>query len=274
MVTESNSAFIATLQQRRQDLSPAAAISPWRVHCWLQRLLGLLFPHLEDLVTPSEHIQTHLHTLETELCHLLTQLQLPTASASLFFQVDLPQLDQSLQADARGIYLGDPAAGHLDEVILSYPGFFAVAAYRVAHALLQRQIHTLPRLLTEYAHRLTGIDIHPGAQIGQRFCIDHGTGVVIGESTRIGDDVKLYQGVTLGALSVTKNMAHTKRHPTLEDRVVIYANATILGGETVIGHDSIIGGNVWLTASVPPQSVVYHSPQIKVRAAQVEQAAF
>lgn len=257
--------FMALLQSRRDPLSPAAAISPWRVHCWLQRLLGLLFPHLEDLITPPVQVPAHLQALQDELAQLLQPLHLSAELAETFFAVDLQQIDACLQADAAAMHAGDPAADSVDDVILSYPGFFAVASYRVAHALLLRRIPILPRLLTEYAHRLTGIDIHPGAEIGARFCLDHGTGVVIGESTVIGDDVKIYQGVTLGALSVTKAMAHTKRHPTLEDRVVIYANATILGGDTRIGHDSVIGGNVWLTESVPPHTQVYHQAQIKWR---------
>lgn len=257
--------FIDLLQSRRRPLSPAAAISPWRVQCWLQRLLGILFPHLEDLVTPPEQIEIQLQALETELTRLLQQIELPEAQAQAFFAEDLVQIDAYLQADADSMCAGDPAAESVDDIILSYPGFFAVAAYRVAHALLQRGVRVLPRLLTEYAHRLTGIDIHPGAEIGWRFCLDHGTGVVIGESTAIGNDVKIYQGVTLGALSVSKEMAHTKRHPTVGDRVIIYANAIILGGHTQIGHDSVIGGNVWLTESIPPYTQVYHQPQLKLR---------
>ncbi len=136
--------------------------------------------------------------------------------------------------------------------------------YRIAHALYQLNVPVVPRILTEQAHSKTGIDIHPAAQIGEYFCIDHGTGIVIGETTLIGKHVKIYQGVTLGALSVKKEMAFTKRHPTVEDMVVIYSGATILGGETVIGHHSIIGGNVWVTESVPPGSLVYHQPEITI----------
>src|SRR5690606_15379486 len=144
----------------------------------------------------------------------------------------------------------------VDEVILAYPGFLAIAIYRIAHVLYRAEVPLLPRLLTEYAHRETGIDIHAGARIGASFSIDHGTGVVIGETTVIGDRVRIFQGVTLGALSVNKELASTKRHPTIHDDVVIYANATILGGRTEVGARSIIGGNVWLTHSVPPESVV------------------
>ena len=159
--------------------------------------------------------------------------------------------------DAEATCDGDPAATSVDEVILAYPGFYALACYRLAHQPARAAACPLvPRLITERAHRVTGIDIHPGATIGRAFAIDHGTGIVIGETSVIGDRVRLYQGVTLGALSVRKDLAQTRRHPTIEDDVVIYANATILGGDTVIGHGSVIGGNVWLTHSVPPHSIV------------------
>jgi len=140
----------------------------------------------------------------------------------------------------------------------------AIAFYRIAHALLDLNTALLPRIITEWAHSITGIDIHPAAEIGEYFCIDHGTGIVIGETSDIGNHVKIYQGVTLGALSVDKSLANTKRHPTVQDHVIIYSGATILGGETVIGHHSIIGGNVWLTKSIPPYSTVYHRPDIEV----------
>ena len=172
---------------------------------------------------------------------------------------------RSLRADAAAIVAGDPAAESLDEVVVAYPGFLAITIHRLAHGLHQLGVPILPRLLAEVAHTRTGIDIHPGATIGRSFCIDHGTGIVIGETAVIGDNVKVYQGVTLGALSVSKSAAGTKRHPTIEDRVVLYANATVLGGDTIVGHDSVIGGNVWLTTSVPPRSFVYHSSQVRVR---------
>ena len=163
-----------------------------------------------------------------------------------------------LAKDIRAAYDGDPAAQCVDEIILSYPATYAITAYRVAHELRRLGVVLLPRMLTELAHERTGIDIHPGADIGECFFIDHGTGVVIGETTVIGDRVKLYQGVTLGALSVTIDDAarRSKRHPTIEDDVTIYAGATILGGSTVIGRGSIVGGNVWLTHSVPPGTTV------------------
>lgn len=177
----------------------------------------------------------------------------------------LPQLSEQLSADAHAIYEGDPAAESVAEVKVAYPGFLAVTVHRLAHAVHGLAVPILPRLLSEVAHARTGIDIHPGARIGRSFCIDHGTGIVIGETAVIGDKVKIYQGVTLGALSVSKSAAGSKRHPTIEDGVVIYANATVLGGDTTVGHDSVIGGNVWLTTSVPPRSFVYHSSQFRVR---------
>jgi serine O-acetyltransferase len=167
--------------------------------------------------------------------------------------------------DAEAILASDPAARSLSEVIVAYPGFYATVIYRVSHCIWSLGVTILPRLFCEFAHSKTGIDIHPGAQIGKAFAIDHGTGIVIGESTVIGNNVKMYQGVTLGALNVLKESASTKRHPTIEDDVILYSGATILGGETVIGRGSIIGGNVWLTNSVPPNSVVYHKSEIKVK---------
>jgi serine O-acetyltransferase len=177
----------------------------------------------------------------------------------------LPSFCTTLCEDAEAIYQGDPAAANVDEVIVAYPGFLAIAVYRVANWLFRQNIPIVPRMMTEYAHRLTGIDIHPGAAIGRAFVIDHGTGIVIGQTTIIHDNVKIYQGVTLGALSVDKSSADKKRHPTIESNVVIYANATILGGDTTIGSGSIIGGNVWLVTSVAPNSRVYHRSEHTVR---------
>lgn len=177
----------------------------------------------------------------------------------------LPVLRVELERDASFITLNDPAASGIDEVVMTYPGFYAILIYRLAHSLAKLEVPLIPRVMTEYAHSQTGIDIHPRAIIGAEFCIDHGTGIVIGETSVIGNRVKFYQGVTIGALSVKKELASTKRHPTIEDNVIIYSGSTILGGNTIIGHDSIIGGNVWLTESVPPYSVVFHHPQITVK---------
>ena len=180
--------------------------------------------------------------------------------AALKFIGSLPELRMTLAEDVRAAIEGDPAVKNPDEVIFSYPGLFAITIYRIAHILHGLKIPLIPRMLTEHAHSLTGIDIHPGARIGKRFFIDHGTGIVIGETTVIGDRVRIYQGVTLGALSLPKDsvdkMRDKKRHPTIEDDVIIYSNATILGEKAVIGARSVIGGNVWITDSVPPDTKV------------------
>ena len=175
----------------------------------------------------------------------------------------IPLLRKELKDDVLAIFDGDPAAKNEPEVILSYPGFKSITVYRVANFLYKRDIPMIPRLMSEIVNSETGIDIHPGATIGRRFCIDHGTGVVIGETSVIGENVKLYQGVTIGALSVSKAQCDQKRHPTIENNVTIYARTTILGGKTVIGSGSIIGGNVWLTSSVPPNSKVYVKPNFE-----------
>ncbi|MGA9539142.1 MAG: serine O-acetyltransferase EpsC [Desulfobacterales bacterium] len=178
---------------------------------------------------------------------------------------EIPGIREILATDIQAAYDGDPAARSTDEIIFSYPGIFAITIYRVAHKLHDLGVPLLPRIMTEHAHNLTGIDIHPGARIGERFCIDHGTGIVIGETTEIGRDVRIYQGVTLGALSLPKDAGEMlrgkKRHPTIEDDVIIYSGATILGGDTVIGTRSVIGGNVWITHSVPPDTKVIMEPQ-------------
>jgi serine O-acetyltransferase len=182
-------------------------------------------------------------------------------SAALQFLKDIPNLQAVLAKDIIAAHEGDPASKYFDEVIFSYPGLFAITVYRMAHHLLEQGVPLIPRIMTEYAHSMTGIDIHPGVHIGESFFIDHGTGVVIGETTTIGDRVRIYQGVTLGALSLSKDeverLRNKKRHPTIEDDVIIYSNATILGGKTVIGARSVIGGNVWLTESVPPDTTVF-----------------
>jgi serine O-acetyltransferase len=172
----------------------------------------------------------------------------------------IPEIRRRVSRDVEAANRGDPAARSSEEVILAYPGVEAIMVHRIAHELWVREVAMIPRMMSEYLHGKTGIDIHPGADIGDSFFIDHGTGVVIGETTVIGANVKLYQGVTLGALSVQKELANRRRHPTLEDDVTVYAGATILGGDTVIGKGSVIGGNVWLTSSVPPGSRIYHTP--------------
>lgn len=180
------------------------------------------------------------------------------------FRFELPHILHLLDTDVSAALNGDPAAKSAEEIILCYPGFFAIAIHRIAHFFYSKNVLVFPRILSEYAHQTTGIDIHPGAQIGKYFFIDHGTGVVIGETTIIGDNVKIYQGVTLGALSVKKKLAGTKRHPTVENDCVIYSNATVLGGETILGAGSVVGGNVWLTKSLKPRSVCYNTSKIKL----------
>ena len=167
--------------------------------------------------------------------------------------------------DLNAVLEFDPAAKSRNEVLIAYPGYYAIVVHRVAHFLWYKNCIILSRFIAEYAHSKTGIDIHPGAKIGEHFFIDHGTGVVIGETTIIGNNVKIYQGVTLGALSVEKSESNQKRHPTIEDNVVIYANATILGGNTTIGKDAVIGGNVWITNSIPSKSLVFHKSEIVVK---------
>jgi serine O-acetyltransferase len=230
----------------------------------VDELVCLLFPQRgcrrnEDLATT----QTHLEELKRRFLSYFESLAVldvnlkkdASERAEKFFEA-LPDIATQLDADVDAAFTGDPAAYSREEIIITYPGFYAVCIYRLAHALYQLKVPLLPRLMSEYAHEKTGIDIHPGAVISESFFIDHGTGVVIGETSVIGKNVKIYQGVTLGALSVKKKMQAIKRHPTIEDDVVIYANATILGGETIIGKGSIIGGNTWITQSIPAGSVV------------------
>lgn len=231
--------------------------------------LGLLFPHYTG--TPgcrAGDVAEDAAALGTLLDEALALPDLAAANrraaADDFFGA-LPRLREALLRDAAATAEGDPAASGLDEVVLSYPGFFATAVYRLAHQLHTSAVPLLPRVLGELAHRATGIDVHPAALIGGDFAIDHGTGVVVGETAVIGERVRLYQGVTLGAVVVDKGLRSRKRHPTIEDDVVIYAGATILGGDTVIGARSRIGGNVWLTRSVPPDSVVATSAGVDRR---------
>lgn len=235
-------------------------------HRLAEGLFLLLFPTLAESPNPSS-VQGSL--LKKDLLSILQPLlQSPLSEVELvtdrFFEA-LPGVYELLLDDAKAILDFDPAATCIEEVMATYPGFYALSIHRIAHVLYQLRIPLLPRVFSEMAHGKTGIDIHPGAQIGRHFFIDHGTGVVIGETAVIGEYVKVYQGVTLGALQVDKSMANVKRHPTIEDNCVLYANSTILGGKTVIGHDSVIGGNSWLTESVAPFSVVLHQGQSKIR---------
>ena len=239
------------------------------VAAFVDEVVALLFPDGCDEPRSPSAVARAIDGLCVPLATVLRPLdgQLPARPRDLCdaFLDELPGIHERLELDARAIEAGDPAARSVAEVVLAYPGFTALAFHRVAHALQGLGIPLVPRMIAEVAHSRTGIDIHPAATIGRSCCIDHGTGLVVGETAVIGDEVKLYQGVTLGALSVTKGAEGTKRHPTIGDRVVIYANATVLGGETVVGHDSVVGGNVWLTRSVPPFSLVYHQSHVRVR---------
>jgi serine O-acetyltransferase len=232
-----------------------------RVQRMTERLIDVLFPNYASVPTTCEQALEEAaelaeRCLETVLCE---PYDVQSASEALFFA--LPEIRRRLELDLYAAYRGDPAARDLDEIVLCYPAFFAIAVYRLAHVLYRAKVPLLPRVMTEFAHTRTGIDIHPGAEIGDGFFIDHGTGVVIGETTTIGSDVKIYQHVTLGAKSFDVGEDGTpvkgiKRHPDIGDRVVIYAGATVLGGQTRIGNDSIIGGSVWLTHSVEAGKMV------------------
>jgi serine O-acetyltransferase len=238
------------------------------VPTFVQEVLAILFPHFAEVqVVTMEQLRTAVQRVGKLLEDLCKPVMPDGAAVSELhrdFVSTLPSLMYVMREDAAAIFAGDPAAKSVDEVISAYPGFLAIAVYRLAHWLYERHVPIVPRMITEHAHYLAGVDIHPGATIGRAFVIDHGTGIVIGETTLIEDHVKIYQGVTLGALSVEKSLADSKRHPTIERDVVIYANATILGGETVIGAGSVVGGNVWLTQSVPAGSRVYHRGDVTV----------
>lgn len=265
-------AFYTTLlnKQQRKEAVPSNEI----IAAWAYELICVLYPELsKGSYTTATQIEEALYKLQQRLIEILNATkacrQCNNEEVAQNFFEHIPELYRLLNTDTQAILEGDPAATNEFEVIRAYPGFYAICFYRIAHGLYVLDVPLLPRILTEYAHSQTGIDIHPAAVIGEYFFIDHGTGIVIGETAEIGNHVKLYQGVTLGALSVNKAMAFTKRHPTVEDHVVIYSGATILGGETVVGHHSIIGGNVWLTASIAAGSMVYHTPEIIVVAGKI-----
>jgi serine O-acetyltransferase len=257
-------------QQQLEVVPPNDVIAKWA-----SGVICVLYPELSTCTfTSEEEIQQVLARLREELINMLKATK-PCCNCNIgqvadaFFE-GLPELYRVLNTDVDAILNGDPAAKSEFEVIRAYPGFYALSFYRIAHRLLRLDVPLLPRILTEHAHTKTGIDIHPGAVIGEHCYMDHGTGIVIGETAVIGNYVKIYQGVTLGALSVDKSMAATKRHPTIEDNVILYSNATVLGGDTIIGHNSIIGGNVWLTGSVPPGSLVYHNSEIIIEQRKVQ----
>lgn len=233
---------------------------------FVKDLYEVLFLPVHDC--SQGQLKNHFEGLQktlSDLIYIVTGDQETTEKhVGQFFEA-LPELYDQLVLDAESILEFDPAADSLEEVYLAYPGFFATYVYRISHQLWNQKVKILPRVISEYAHSKTGIDIHPGAMIGKSFFIDHGTGIVIGETTVIGNNVKIYQGVTLGALNVSKEKANQKRHPNIEDDVIIYSGATILGGNTTIGRESVIGGNVWITQDVPAHSLVYHKSEIKIK---------
>jgi serine O-acetyltransferase len=264
-ITPMEQKFITELFQAH--LQAPLIPSPNAVCNWLNGLLGMLFPELaEQRFTSPREFEHHYQKLKLELLQILDtvdeKLQVKAQELESLFMDRLADVRNTLLKDAEAILKGDPAAMDLTEVIRTYPGFYAIAVYRLAHEFHLLGVPLIPRILTEYAHSKTGVDIHPAAQIGEHFCIDHGSGVVIGGTSVIGCHVKIYQGVTLGALSVKKEQAKSKRHPTIKDHVVIYSGATILGGDTVIGERSIIGGNVWITRSVNANSRIYYHGQL------------
>jgi serine O-acetyltransferase len=230
-----------------------------KIEHFVELTLDVLYPSRLGQVKPSSHQYCHLEKPMYDLMvGNIADCCLDPDEVSKQFVEALPEIHKKLDKDIEALYDGDPAAATILEVVIAYPGFHGIASYRIANVLYKLEVPLIPRIITEYSHSYTGIDIHPGATIGESICIDHGTGVVIGETVVIGNNVKIYQGVTLGALSIPKGKSKEKRHPTIEDNVVIYAQATILGGKTIIGKNSIIGGNVWITSSVPSNSKVIY----------------
>jgi len=267
-MTYNKKAFASRLSQFNSGYCadvPSKALSQQ----FIDNLIHALFPIRQNCAVDEEEIAIELDRSAVKLRELLYTIRQtldrsPDEVVEAFFS-RLPEAFEQLAADADAVTRYDPAASCVEEIILCYPGYFAITVYRMAHILYALKVPVLPRILAEYAHQITGIDIHPGAQIASPFFIDHGTGIVIGETSSIGKEVRIYQGVTLGALSVEKSMANTKRHPTIEDHVVIYAGSTILGGNTVIGHHTVVGGNTWITESIPPHSVVYRNHRVLVK---------
>ncbi len=256
--------FLQLLYQTHRNAQECP--SPEAVIKVFKKIINIIFPEFSNLDYNSfDDFQEHYQSIELDIQKLLEKNACDASDPKVTSQkifIALPAIKAILDKDVAAIFNGDPAAKSKVEVIKTYPGFYAIAAHRIAHEFHKQGLTLIPRIISEHAHSVTGIDLHPSAQIGEYFCIDHGTGIVIGETTIIGDNVKIYQGVTLGALSVRKEDAKTKRHPTIEDNVVIYSGATILGGNTIVGKGSIIGGNVWLTKSVPPNSKLTYSEAI------------
>lgn len=263
--------IIAVIDDLTEILYPGYRRREGLHHGNISYYVGDLIDRLHDRLTTQIGRALRHEAGATSDCESDEDYEALGQAKTLQFLDQLPELRGLLSTDVQAAYDGDPACQNLDEVIFCYPGLEAITIYRFANLLHELQIPFIPRMMSEYAHRRTGVDIHPGATIGSHFFIDHGTGVVVGATCEIGEHVKIYQGVTLGALSFPTDgdgqlVRGQKRHPTIEDRVVIYANATVLGGRTVIGHDAVIGSNVWLTGSVDPNTtVVLEKPKLKMR---------
>ncbi|MCK5135157.1 MAG: serine acetyltransferase [Bacteroidales bacterium] len=267
-MTHKNQAFAERLSEFNKNYCMDVP-SMVQTHEFVENLIHTLFPIKRNCVVDPGEITIEMDRCSIKLKELLYSIRKsldrsPEEVVETFFS-RVPESFEQLVADAEAITQFDPASSCVEEIILCYPGFYCISVYRMAHILYELGVPLLPRMMAEYAHEKTGIDIHPGARIKSPFFIDHGTGIVIGETAEIGQHVKLYQGVTLGALTVEKKMANTKRHPTIEDYVIIYAGSTILGGSTVIGHHTVVGGNTWITESILPFSVVYRNHRVVVK---------
>lgn len=236
---------------------------PLRLKCKVEAFTKELFYSLYEITNVESEQSQKIRKQCIEILEALNHTD--TKQIWEAFIKQFPEIQKKLELDAQAAFDKDPAASSIKEVYLAYPGFYAIAIYRMSHVLLNMGVDILPRMMSEYAHGVTGTDIHPGAQIGESFFIDHATGIVIGQTSVIKNNVSVYQGVTLGGVQVSKELAHVKRHPTIEDNVTIYANATILGGDIVIGENSIIGANVWITESIPANTIVTHQSSIKTK---------
>lgn len=249
------------------------SINKQRAENFVDELFRFLFRLDVNRCECPNEITHQLQLMKLELTAIvqstLIDYTLAQEKVNLFFS-DISEIYKILVSDAKTLYENDPASQQVEEIFVSYPGFYATAIYRFAHKLWELEVKLVARIWSEFAHGKTGIDIHPAAKIGKNFCIDHGTGIVIGETSVIGDNVKIYQGVTLGALSVSKEKANTDRHPKIGDNVVIYSGATILGGNTHIGNDSVIGGNVWITESIEPKTIVYYKNETIIKRKETE----
>ena len=259
-MSANNQDFFEALNSNQKQHWVRGVISS-NVFAWIDNLFLILFPEVAIEVAQLKSLwlenKTDLFLILSKINPEKSETEILEITESIF--TEIPEIYQNLQLDAEAMLNTDPAADCISEIINSYPGFLAIAFYRIAHVIDENNVRMIPRIIAEYAHSKTGIDIHPKATIGVPFVIDHGTGVVIGETAVIGKNVSIYQGVTLGALQVEKSMKEKKRHPTLEDNVVIYANATILGGSTIVGNHSVIGGNTFVTKSINPYSMVMQS---------------